>query len=418
MKILVIGTVWPEPQSSAAGWRMLSLLRLFKQQGWAVQFASAAAASPHAFNLASLGIETLPIQLNDSSFDALVRRLQPELVLFDRFMTEEQFGWRVRDNAPDAMCVLDTEDLHGLRQARQQAVAAGRACTRADLFSDVACREIASILRCDLSLIISPHEMQLLQTHFQVPAEALYALPFLIDPPSAKERSKWPDFQARHGFISIGNFRHPPNWDSVQCLKTEIWPRIRARLPEAQLKVYGAYPTKQAQALHAPLEGFHLLGWVDSAQQAMQQARVCLAPLRFGAGLKGKLLQAMQCGTPSVTTAIGAEGMHGALAWNGHIESDPDAFADAAVRLHESPDPWQTMQHNGEAILAQHFDQQRLAPPFIRALCERLDNLSAYRAQNFFCKLLNLQQHQAQRYMSRWIESKNRLRAIEAEKTD
>jgi len=90
------------------------------------------------------------------------------------------------------------------------------------------------------------------------------------------------------------------------------------------MHVYGAYPPPKATQLHNPKQKFYVLGWVESAEHVMKNARICLAPLRFGAGLKGKLLDAMQFGTPSITTEIGAEGMHDKLAWNGIITNNPE----------------------------------------------------------------------------------------------
>ena len=159
--ILIIGTVWPEPNSSAAGTRMLQLIALFQKQGWLLTFASAASDSDFMFDVTTLGIDKVAINLNDSKFDVLVKDLNPNMVLFDRFMIEEQFGWRVAEQCPDALRILDTEDLHCLRLARQKAFQEKRVFELDNLFSDVAKREIASILRCDLSLIISEVEMDL-----------------------------------------------------------------------------------------------------------------------------------------------------------------------------------------------------------------------------------------------------------------
>ena len=178
-KVLIIGYVWPEPNSSAAGGRMMGLIELFQERGWEVVFSSPAMESDYLFNLESIGVQKENILLNDDSFDVFVRNLKPTIVLFDRFMMEEQFGWRVAENCPDALRILDTEDLHCLRQARQLAFKENRPFRTADLFSDVAKREVASILRCDLSLIISEVEMELLQKVFKVYPELLYYLPFL-----------------------------------------------------------------------------------------------------------------------------------------------------------------------------------------------------------------------------------------------
>ena len=119
-KLLIIGYVWPEPKSSAAGSRMLELVELFLSQDWKIVFASAAALSEHRANLLSLGVQENPIELNNSSFNEFIAELKPEAVLFDRFFTEEQFGWRVAQVCPNALRILDTEDLHSLRHARHQ----------------------------------------------------------------------------------------------------------------------------------------------------------------------------------------------------------------------------------------------------------------------------------------------------------
>ncbi len=125
--LIVLGYVWPEPHSSAAGWRMLSLIQLYREQGWRIIFASPAERGPHRFDLANWQIEEVEVRINDSSFDQWIGQLQPDVVLFDRFMLEEQFGWRVEAACPQALRLLDSEDLHCLRAARQQAWASGSA---------------------------------------------------------------------------------------------------------------------------------------------------------------------------------------------------------------------------------------------------------------------------------------------------
>ena len=175
-RILIIGFVWPEPKSSAAGNRMMQLISFYKEKGAKIMFASTASESEFSEELND--VERKQIALNCTSFDDFVRELRPYLVLFDRFMTEEQFGWRVAQQCPNAMRMLDSEDLHCLREARRLTVLKNKPF---DLNNDLAKREIASIYRCDITLIVSEFEMELLQTHFKVPKFLLFYLPIWIE---------------------------------------------------------------------------------------------------------------------------------------------------------------------------------------------------------------------------------------------
>ncbi len=124
-KILIIGLIWPEPEATAAGSRMLQLVDFFIKQGYKLSFASAAAKSDLSFDFSDLAISCFHIELNSSSFDDLLKKLDPGMVVFDRFLTEEQYGWRVQRTCPEALRILDTEDLHFLRKSREMALKKG-----------------------------------------------------------------------------------------------------------------------------------------------------------------------------------------------------------------------------------------------------------------------------------------------------
>ena len=406
--ILIIGTVWPEPNSSAAGSRTLQLIELFQKQNYKITFASASSDSEHAFDVQTLGIEKVKIELNNKSFDEFISKLQPSIVIFDRFMIEEQFGWRVAENAPDALRVLDTIDLHCLRQARQLAFKEKRPFTTEDLFSDTAKREIASILRCDSSLIISDFEMKLLQDYFKVDISILHYVPFLLDKIDEVTLKKWPLFEERNNFITIGNFIHEPNWNAVQYLKEEIWPLIRKQLPTSELHVYGAYASQKVNELNNAKEGFLIKGRAEDAMQVVKEAKVCLAPLRFGAGIKGKLVEAMQCGTPSVTTEIGAEGMHGSFEWDGIVANAPQEFAAAAVELYSDKTLWQKSQENGVIIINNFYSKEIHGAKLIEQILNLQKNLKQHRLKNFTGAMLMHHTLGSTKYMSKWIEEKGK----------
>lgn len=408
-RVLILGFVWPEPNSSAAGGRMVQLIRIFKEHRFEVTFASSASDSDYMTDLNTLGVSKKSITLNCSSFDVFVKEFNPTIVLFDRFMMEEQFGWRVTENCPDALRVLDTEDLHCLRLARQKAFKENRPFITDDLLvEDVAKREIASILRCDISLMIAEYEIELLQSVFKIDPDLLYYLPLLLVPIKESTIQNLPLFEERNNFVFIGNFLHEPNWNAVQYLKETIWPLIRKQMPEAVLQIYGAYPSQKVLQLHQPKQGFHIVGRADDAQEVVRNTRVVLAPLRFGAGIKGKLVEAMQCGTPSVTTTIGAESMCGDLPWNGFIADDAQVFSDKAVELYQDKKLWLNAQENGFEILEKRYLKSVFADGFIQHVLNIQTHIKQHRLYNFMGAILQHHTLTSTKYMSRWIEEKNK----------
>jgi len=328
MRVLVLSNVWVEPASSAAGRRMLQILSLFREQEWEVMYASTAKESGYGYNLDVLGITTQSVAINDEGFNAFAKAYAPNIVLFDRFMVEEQFGWRISQECPDALRLLDTEDLHCLRKARQQAVKEGRPFVDRDLLTDVSKREIASIYRCDLTFMISQFEMNLLQDFFKVSKSLLMYLPFL------EEVLKGPflPFKEREHFVSIGNFLHAPNWDATLELKTKIWPLIKKKLPEAQLHVYGAYPSTNYY----------------------------------------------------------------------------NDFAEVSIQLYSDEVVWEEAQQNGMQIINEHFQKSDFDNYLLNHLITTLKNIEMHRLANFTGQILQHHTLQSTKYLSKWIEEKNK----------
>ncbi len=407
-KLLVIGQVWPEPRTTAAGNRMVQLLEVFFANNYDITFTSTTSKTEHSHNLKALGAREEQIQLNDRSFDDFVARLNPDVVLFDRFMAEEQFGWRVGEHCPEAVRILNTEDLHSLREYREVCSKQGLNFSVPNwLQHDKTKREIASIYRSDVSLLISSFEKRLLESEVGINNTLLLYLPFML--PKIEESTKvhWPSFEDRTGFISFGNGRHAPNVDSFQQLKQSIWPLIRKKLPEAKLHIFGAYLPQQIKEIHRPKEGFFVHGWVNDLDEQVQHARVVLAPLRFGAGIKGKLTTGMQNGTPSVTTSVGAEGMT-QQHWPGAIADDPTEIARLAIELYQNQRKWKESQDRGVSIINREYEKESLSQSFFQCLESLSLGLEEHRARNFFGSLLQHQSLNATKYMGKWIEEKHR----------
>ncbi len=385
---------------------MLQLIEYFQAQGSKIVFGTTAHRNENSIDLKFLGIETHNLRLNDTSFDALLLEINPSIVLFDRYITEEQFGWRVAEKLPSVVRVLDTEDLHCLRKVREKQYKSGNVFRTSDLLNDeITKREIAAILRSDLSLIISKFEMNLLLEIFQIHPSILLYLPFLLGKSVAAQNV--PAFGDRRDFISIGNFLHAPNLDSVITLKKSIWPKIRKELPEANLHIYGAYPTQQIKDFHKPNAGFFVHGFVENQHEVLRNAKVLLAPLSFGAGLKGKFLDGMLNGCPSVTTSIGIEGYADEENWCGEVSNEWNDFTDKAIALYRNESSWNQSQRNGFELL-QQFDKTEHESEFTSKLNSIFTDLDNHRNHNFMGSLLLHHRLKSTKYLSKWIEEKNK----------
>lgn len=403
-KVLFIGLVWPEPTSSAAGKRILQLMEFFLNRGDEVVFSSAAAKSETSFELNKWNVKEVPLQLNHFSFNEFLEEFNPDIVVYDRFVSEEQFSWRVTQECPNAVQILDTEDLHFLRAARENAF---KKKQEIDLYNEITIREIASILRSDLSLIISEFELNLLQNEFKISPELMHYLPFLEN-----TSLRWlseveaKSFEERKDFIFIGNFLHEPNWQTVLHLKKNIWPKIKSKFPDANLHIYGAYPSQKVWDLHNEKQGFLVQGKAENAIEVISEARILLAPIPFGAGQKGKFIDAMQAGTPIATTSIGAEGMFSDLI-PGVLEDEENFFVSKSIELYENENLWLKAQENGFQILNQKFDKNLFQEEFNQKIILLQSNLFQHRKENFIGQILKSNAANALKYMSLWIEAKN-----------
>lgn len=400
-KVLILGFIWPEPSSTAAGRRVMQLIEFFKWRGNEIHFACPAAKTEFSYPLEKIGVHTHEIELNNSYFDEIIHPIQPRIVIYDRFMIEEQFGWRIQNLFPDAITILDTEDLHFLRKQRRSKAEGKKGHKKNE---EIELREIASIFRCDLSLIISRFEIEVLQEK-GVPETLLFYLPFMEDNVNSKDFKK---FEERCHFVTVGSFLHAPNVDGVEYLKKSIWPLIRQKLPTAQIKVYGSYCNSKIEQLTNLTEGFQIMGRATDVLEVMGSARVCLAPLRYGAGLKGKFIDAMRVGTPSVTTHIGSEGMYNENTWPGFVSDQPEELANKAVLLHEDESIWLSKSKLSVQHLNNCFGKENLFEAFKSKLFTLQAHIKMHRESNLIGRILKHNSNRSTMYMSKWIEEKNK----------
>eukprot|EP00850_Spirogloea_muscicola_P017017 SM000142S00531 [mRNA] locus=s142:126906:135045:- [translate_table: standard] len=427
----------PEHRSTAAGVRLWQLARAFQRRGHAVAFASPCRQNEYVTELEAAGIATFHcLPNNEERFAAVLRDVRPQICIFDRFTIEEAFSFRVRELCPGALRVLDTCDLHFLRLGRMGVISKGGsilealhhrpAATSAELV-----RELSAIHRSDLALVCSAFEQRLLVDCYSVPAHKVALASFYYSPPPPSAVAL--TFEKRKHFVTIGNFKHPPNRDSVEWLATELWPRIQKELPAAECHVYGAFMDRADLALQNTQAGFLVKGHAPSLA-LFATYRVCLAPLRFGAGLKGKILDSWHHGLPACTTPIGSEGLGAPLAvvdalqpvgascdagrwwqrgsggtWGGlEGATTAEEFVRDSVRLHQDGQLWAACQAKGFEILESTFSLDRNERLLGLAMDTALKDMHNNRASDFVGAMLWYHTVRSTEYFSRWIELKER----------
>lgn len=261
--------------------------------------------------------------------------------------------------------------------------------------------------RCDLTVMISRVEVELLKQHFCLPHWQLHYLPFLVK--QIPDLKTLPGFDEREHLVMIGGFKHAPNRDATIWFAEQVWPQLHTLLPGVECHVYGAYSDHAMHRLSDPATGFRVHGRTDDALATLARYRLNLAPLRFGAGQKGKILDGWLSGTPTVTTPIGAESMAPVDAWGYLLSDAADQFAATAAQLYQNETAWLGARDAGQQALASEFSYQHHATAFVERLESIAENLQEHRNRNIWGRILQRTEHRAEEFMSRWIEAKNKL---------
>ena len=347
-QVLVIDALTPMPDRDSGSLRLVNLMRLLRDEGAHVVFLPADLKHAGAYTqaLQALGVEAwyapfaggIPAWLREHG-------LRFDSVIACRHYVAREFLPLLRRHAPQAQLVFDTVDLHYLRESRAAEVAGDAA--RARTAQRTRALELEVIARSDRTLVVSEAERTLLAT--DAPAARVEVLSNLhhVAGPGAP-------FAQRRDLVFVGGFRHPPNVDAVRWFAEAVFPLVRARLPGIAFHCIGGDVPESIGALGRQ-EGIAIHGHVPDIAPYMDGCRVALAPLRYGAGVKGKVNLSMAHGQPVVSTTCAVEGMH---LRDGHdvlVADDAAAFADAVVRLHEDEALWTTLSRNGLDNVARHF---------------------------------------------------------------
>ncbi|MCC5922225.1 MAG: glycosyltransferase family 4 protein [Crocinitomicaceae bacterium] len=406
-KLLVIGKTWPEPKTTGAGRRMLQILSALTTK-YQVHFASAAQKSDFSESFDGLPVRSHTIHINNNSFDTFLKEINPDTVVFDRFHTEEQFGWRVAECLPHALRILNMEDFHGLRSIRRDKFSYGELekdqteLLQAAYLNETVLREIAAIFRCDRTWVISEKEQKLLN-ELSIPDYLLYYLPFKgVD--FCNKKGFETGFSDRSNMVFFGNFFHAPNIDAIDALRS-VWPKIHSALPLVELHIYGAYGERIAVLQNLP-KGMIYKGWIDNLNIVLNDYRVLLAPLRFGAGIKTKILEAIGSGLPVISTPIGWEG----ICDEEHLLPgvscvQENSIIAAALTLYSSEGVWYKTQK--KSALWMNLQAKDWDGILLHQIHQDWENLKENRTKNIVGGILQLNCFKTYKYLSKYIMAKN-----------
>ena len=359
-QVLVIDALTPQPDRDSGSLRLVELMRLLIEEGAHVVFLPANRMADGAYTraLQAMGVECWHAP-HAARLPAWLREHGPRFhaVMVSRHYVASECFPLLRRHAPQARLLFDTVDLHFLRERRAAELAGDAAALRAAHRTQA--RELALIREADATFVVSEAERTLLAR--EAPGARVEVLSNLHRP-----APPGPGPEARRDLLFVGGFRHPPNVDAVRWFVGEVFPRLRAARPDLRFHCIGD-DVPDAVARLATQPGVVIHGHVADLQPWLDGCRVSVAPLRYGAGVKGKVNQAMAHGLPVVATACAVEGMHLRDGEDVLVADAPDAFARAVLRLLDDDALWTTLAERGRANVARHFSADA-ARDVVRAL--------------------------------------------------
>ena len=365
-KVVIIDAFVPKPDQDSGSVDVFWYMRIFQAFGYEISFIAAFGAAPqesYADELRRWGVRVqYAVGLASLNQLALDEAKDARLVVVQRVIVARHVIGPLREAAPHVKIVFGTVDLHHLREERT--AIHDRSAEALDAAHALRRQEILTVSMSDATIVVSRLEEEILRGI--LPGANLHRIPI----PRMPARSL-KSFMERSGVIFVGGFAHRPNVDAVNYLVEDIWPLVRKRLPSVTLSIVGSNATPEIQALDSSATGVRVVGFVQDLETVFDAARVSVAPLRFGAGVKGKVVSSLIHGLPCVLSKVASEGM-GLINGEHMLEGDSaEDIAAAIVRLHEDPQTWARIADAGFEIANAEYSVQTVA----RKLSELLNSI-------------------------------------------
>ena len=381
--VLICSPVMPEFDRESGSRRIFHIIMLLQAAGWSVTFLAdkMTAGDRYTRVLQQMGVMVYAGEKSRHAGDEYLPDLR-QLITMTHFDLAIIAFWHYaealrpifRESSPHTRVIVDSIDLHFMRFAREvfyQTTATERTLKRH--YGDIVRRELNSYAAADAVLTVSDKEADLIN---DLMADDQHA--FAVPDMEAIPVSTVP-FTARRGILFVGNFRHDPNRDAVQHLLQDILPHIPPKLLEAHpLYIVGNALDESVASLADDHPNIHMIGWVPTLRPYLEKVRISVAPLRYGAGTKRKVIDALMMGTPTVATSIGAEGFDLQHETHVLIADAPAAFAQAMIRLLEDQSLWEQLTIQGRAAIATKHGKQAVYERLMQAIQTVLERPSTH----------------------------------------
>jgi GT2 family glycosyltransferase len=361
LNILIVDHYIPEPDKDSGSLRTFRLLGILSHLNHKVTFwpDNLRKTQPYALELQQKGIEVISGSNNFKNFLDERSNLY-DVAIISRPHIAPKYIDQIKEKLPKCIIIYDTVDLHFLRMTRQFEQDQNASKSEIDTIQDT---ELALMNKSDITVLTSEDEAKFLHsTHPD--------FRFVLLPNIHIFEGKVPNFTSRENLMFIGNFQHPPNLDAASFLLDEIFPKIQQKLPNVKLYIIGPNPPDSIKKHES--EFIHVLGYVKNIDEYFTKCKVNISPIRFGAGIKGKITQSLTRGLPVVTTTMGSEGIGLTDSISCMIADDAQSLADKVCHLYNDSSLWNKISSNGLQI-SQRYSAENIKN-IIESLISKIDS--------------------------------------------
>ncbi len=363
-RVLWFDYSFPLPDCSSGSLRMNNLMKIMVKLGHKVTYAALVGTDPNNYlvEMQKLGVESVSLQYEnwrgeevskkeiiiDNILDALeIEAKDYEVVWFSFYYVARLFIDKIRKRLPNAIFYADSVNIHYLREKREAELSKDK--EKHQRAKQTKLDELNLYSKADAVIVVTDQDREVLLK--ELPHKSVFIMPNVHDIVPLEH-----GFTARKDLLFVGGFYHKPNVDAMLYFYNDIFPWVKENIPDIKLWIVGSNPPDEIKALAN--ESVTVTGWVKETKPYLDACRISIAPLRYGAGMKGKIGEALAHGLPVITTKIGSEGMGIQSGEHALLAESIEEWIEAIVRLYNDETLWNRLSQNGQSLMAERYSTE------------------------------------------------------------